>query len=78
MRSLERRFNNLQKYNPCWSSYICFAEAVKGQNFSARIIRFYFNELVEKDDYDKKEKKEIIRHLVWLSNEKKIAEQGMF
>ena len=67
MRSLERRFNNIQRLNPYWSSYICFAEAMKEQGFSKRIIQFYFNKLVEKDDYDKADKRQIVKHLISLS-----------
>ena len=53
MKSLERRFNNITRLNPYWSSYICFTEAIKEQCFSKRTITNYFNKLVEKDDYDK-------------------------
>jgi flagellar motor component MotA len=76
MKSLERRFNNISRLNHYWSSYICFAEAVKGRNFSKKIILRHFNALVEKDDYDKRDKKELIKNLLSLS--KKIAEEGMF
>lgn len=76
MKSLKRRFNNISKQNHYWSSYICFAEAVKDQNFSRRTISKYFNALVEKDDYDKRDKKELIKNLLSLSKE--AAEEGMF
>ena len=79
MKSLERRFNNIAQQNPYWSSYICFAEAVRKQNFSKKIIMKYFNGLVEKEDYDKADKKEIIKHLLSLSsNPEKITDEGMF
>jgi hypothetical protein len=67
MRSLERRFNNISRLNPYWSSYICFAETVKGQNFTRRIISKYFSRLVEKDDYDPRDRKALIKHLLSLS-----------
>ena len=79
MKSLERRYKNIAELNPYWSSYICFAEAVRDQNFSKRIITNYFNKLVEKDDYDRRDKKQIIKHLISLSSKNKnIAEEGMF
>lgn len=79
MRSLERRFANIARLNPYWSSYICFAEAVKGQRFSKKIIANYFNKLVEKDDYGKEDKKHITKHLLALSaNAENIAEEGIF
>ncbi len=67
MRSIERRFNNISKKNPYWSSYLCFAETIKNRDFSLRTIKKHFNQLVEKDDYSKKEKKEIINYLYQLS-----------
>ena len=79
MRSLKRRFNKISKLNPKWSTYICFEEAVKKQNFSRRIIYYWFNKLVEQDDYDPTQKKKIIEQLISLStNSKNIAEEGMF
>ena len=79
MKSLERRFSNISQFNPVWSSYICFVEAVKDQNFSKRIVNYYFNKLVEKDDYAIAEKREIVEYLNMLStNPLKVAEEGMF
>ena len=68
MKSLERRFNNITKKNPYWSSYVCFTEAVKGQNFRKQCIHRWFIKLVDKNDYDKKDKKSILAQLEELSN----------
>ena len=73
MRSIERRFKEIENKNPFWSSYICFAEAVKGQKFSRRTISIWFSKLVEKSDYGAKDKKALITNLEALS---KIAEDG--
>lgn len=79
MKSLERRFNNIVKLNPKWSSLICFGEAVTGQNFSRITIAKYFNKCVEKSDYDKKDKREILKCLVAISaNPEKVAEDEPF
>jgi hypothetical protein len=67
MRSLRRVFNKIRSENPYWSDYICFAEAVRGRNFSRKTIIRNFNSLVDKEDYIKSEKKEIIDFLVELS-----------
>jgi len=67
MRSIKRRFDNIVEKNPNWSSYLCFAETIKNRNFSKRIIRKHFNQLVEKDDYSMTEKREIINYLYQLS-----------
>lgn len=68
MKSLERRFNNTAEKNPNWSSYISFAEAVKGQEFSKRTISYWFSKLVDKNDYARSEKKAILENLENLSN----------
>lgn len=67
MKSIERRFCNIKKKNPYWSSYICFTEAVKGQKFSRPIIGKWFLRLVEKDDYDKKDQRTLLAQLYELS-----------
>jgi hypothetical protein len=67
MRSLKRVFNKIKSENPYWSDYTCFAEAVRGRKFSRKTIIRNFNSLVDKEDYAKNEKREIIEHLVELS-----------
>jgi hypothetical protein len=67
MRSLKRIFNKIRSENPYWSDYICFAEAVCGRKFSRKTIIRNFNSLVNKEDYTRSEKKEIIEHLIELS-----------
>jgi len=69
MRSVERRFLNIQKENPNFSSYICFAKAIRGQNFSNKIVREWFNKLVDEDDYAKAEKWEILKNLFNLKTD---------
>jgi len=73
MKSLERRFNNIQKKNPNLGDYCCFARAVNGQKFSRVTISLWFNKLIPKEDYSSSEKKDLIRQLVFLSNG---AEEG--
>ncbi len=67
MKSLERRFNKIAARNPYYSTHTCFALAIKGQKFNRETIRRHFNKLVDKDDYDKKDKKEVLEYLFWLS-----------
>jgi len=79
MKSLERRFNNISQLNPYWSSHTCFAEAVIDQNFSKKIISYYFKRLVEKDDFDPTDKKQILAHLFSVSAKpQKVADEGSF
>jgi hypothetical protein len=67
MRSLRRIFNKIRSENPYWSDYICFAEAVRGRRFSRKTIIRNFNSLVDKEEYARSEKKEIIDFLVEFS-----------
>ena len=68
MKSIARRFNNVAEKNPFWSSFICFAEAVKERKFSCQIIHRWFPKIVDKDDYAKNEKKALLEHLGNLTN----------
>lgn len=67
MRSIERRFQNIDKKHPEWSTYICFAEAISEQGFSEDRVRRMFNKLVDKDEYAQDEKKAIVKYLLILN-----------
>jgi hypothetical protein len=69
MRSLKKIFNRIRIENPFWSDYTCFAEAVHGKGFSRKTIIRSFNSLVDKEDYTRSEKKEIIEHFMRLSKD---------
>lgn len=71
MKSIQRVFNKIRKENPHWSDYICFTETIMGRKFSRQIITRHFNKLVDKDDYDKKDKKSLLEQLFKLSQGKK-------
>lgn len=70
MKSIKRRFDMMTGKNQRWSSYICFAEAIKQQKLNKESIQIWFNKLVSKDDYDKKDKKTLLDQLCILSNPK--------
>jgi len=67
MRSLEARYKNIADRNPDWSSYACFAEAIKGQGFETQTVRRWFSKIVEKDDYERNDKKKILLQLERLT-----------
>jgi hypothetical protein len=67
MKSIKRIFSRIKSENPYWSDYTCFAEAVRGRKFSKKTIIRNFNSLVDKEDYAKNGKKEIIEYLVEIS-----------
>jgi len=69
MKSINKRFEKNIKKNPYWSTYTCFAEAIIGQGFCKKNIYYWFSKLVEKDDYDLSDKKEILSFLCKLSKE---------
>lgn len=68
MKSIERRYRNVEAKRYYWSSFVCFAEAVKNQHFSKQTISRWFGKLVEKDDFARCDKKKVIKHLEDLSN----------
>jgi hypothetical protein len=72
MKSVKRIFDKVRERNPLCSDYICFAEAVRGNR---KTIFRHFNSLVDRNDYAKCEKKDVLKFLVELS---KVAEEGMF
>ena len=67
MRSVERRFLDLQHKRPLHSSLVNLEAAIRGQGFSAGMIGRWFNKLVEKGDYESRDKRAILKHLVALS-----------
>lgn len=68
MRSIEKRFILEQDKNPMFSTFINFSRAIDGQSFTEVVIKKWFNKLVDKDDYDPRDKKEIIEYLIGFSN----------
>ena len=77
MKSIERRFDNIAEKNQSWSSYVCFAEAVKGQGFTRQTLHRWFQKLVDKDDYSQGDKKELLTNLENLSKPVRTAEIGV-
>ncbi len=65
MRSIKARFNKY--YKEPISSYMAFAAAVNGRNFSYNSITENFSKLVNRDDYDKGDRKKLIKHLMSLT-----------
>ena len=68
MKSIERRFNNIKEKNIDCSSFLIFSKAVNEQKFSKDMIHRWFNKLVNSDDYERKDKRNLLIHLNNLSN----------
>lgn len=60
MKKFKPTFTKYQSDNPGWSSLTCFNQTVNNRNFSKRIIYYWFNKLVDKNDYSQSNKKEIM------------------
>jgi hypothetical protein len=67
MRSIKRLFEKVAKENPNWGSVIVFNHIVSGKNFSHDRIARWFDVLVDKEEYDKSEKKEILKYVYLLN-----------
>ena len=71
MKSIRRSFEKVVKENPSWGSIIVFNHIVDGKNFSHDRIARMFNILVDKEEYDKSEKKEILEYVYLMNIPKK-------
>lgn len=67
MRSIHRNFKNIKEKHPEWGSYIVLAETVYGNNFSKDRLARAFNELVDKEEYLREEKRELLAYLYKLN-----------
>lgn len=63
MKSIQRTFESIQERNPFWGSYVVFAETVKQTQPNYRILKNWFNKLVDKTDYSSSEKTQLLAHL---------------
>ena len=60
-------FQNISRLNPYYSSWVCFCEAIEGRkNISNKIVKKYFYKLVDRDDYAKGERRELLNFLFSL------------
>jgi len=63
---LLEKFNKIQEVNPCWSSYVCFAEIISNKKYKKSKILRYFNKLIDKNEYAKAEKHILLKFLYTL------------
>jgi len=68
MRSIERKFNEINRQKPKNGSFDCFVNTIIRQGYKKRIILKWFNALIPKNDYAKGEKKELLEYLYGVSN----------
>lgn len=61
---MKKQFEEIKIKNPNLSSCMCFVKLVKDKKITTTSLRFYFNTLVDKDDYKGSNKEEIIKWLI--------------
>ena len=63
-------FYETQKMNPMWSDFTCFCETIKNKKYLRRpTITKWFNTLVDKNDYAKEDKSEVLGFLFGIAKE---------
>ncbi len=76
MRSIERRFYEVQHHSSGLSSLMSFIKAIRDQGFTLEIISKWFNRLVDKEDYDEADRRILLRFLYLISNPEDDQKQG--
>jgi hypothetical protein len=66
MRPIEIRLAEIAKKHPRWSSWSCFVHIINGKRFGKQTISNLFDRLVDKNDYARNERKELIGYLLKL------------
>lgn len=67
--NIQKRFEEIQNKNPYWSSIVCFNNLVASyKKLSPLTINHWFRKLVDKDDYEKNEKSELLEYSLFLSS----------
>lgn len=69
--SIKKLFLIEEDKNPLLSSCVNFKRAVKKQGFSSSDIRQWFDKLVKKNDYEYKDKKEVVEFLITYTSHNK-------
>lgn len=68
MRNIKVRFDRIQNKCPFHGSFTVLALAVRNQKFTQSSISRAFSKLVPSDEYDKKERRMLIKFLTEISN----------
>ena len=68
MKSLERRFYDLQPRREGCGPIIIFNAACKNGRFSFRKICYWFNRLIDKTEFEEADRRDILHYAFSLSN----------
>jgi len=77
MRSIQARFEKIKEKDPGLGHYTAFVQAISGQGFSKdKISRQMKKLLIENHDYQKPDKKALLRQLELATNTLRSTEKG--
>ncbi len=68
MRNIKARFEKIQNKYPSLGACIILAQAVRGQRFTPSSIAREFSKLIPKNEFDKKERRAVLKFLAEVSN----------
>lgn len=68
MKTLEHHFLKEQAKRPNLGDYSCLYYAVRSRNFSEETISRWFTVLITENDYERGDRRELVRQLVRASN----------
>lgn len=63
MKSITQIFEQIQRKNPGLGSIPCLVGAIAGQQMTRKKLFYFFGKLVEKSEYEKTEKNQIVDFL---------------
>lgn len=65
--NIPKLFYSISQDNPDLSSYVCLLKALEGKGMGKRMCEFYFNNLVDEDDYIASDRERLIEDMVRIS-----------
>lgn len=60
MKEIHKRYLEVSEKNPNWSSHTSFANVTLKLRLSRRELHYWFNRLVDKNDYARSEKAQVL------------------
>ena len=60
---MKKEFEIIQDNFPDLSSCMCFVKLIKGKKYPMPKVRVWFNKLVDKTDYDRMDKNDLMKFL---------------
>jgi hypothetical protein len=62
-------YSEIKRLDPGWSDHTCFAETIKGRkSLHPRLIRKWFDKLVDKNEYGEEDKYTVLQYLIKLAH----------